>query len=211
MTRLLGAALGVLVLGAATPALAGGYWDAGYGYGDGAPPLPPPCRAYRPCPPPPCPPPRQDGWREDHWRGGRVWDGGGAWVDARDWRYDSGWRMREIREDRDDHDGWDEEGVVIPSEFFDGSGGGVGPEFLYDEGGGGGGVVESAGFAGAGAFAEASASAAVDVNVRFHERHHRFFPPHPTPCVPCQMHHMPMRGWGRPMAMHGWSGGGRRR
>jgi len=178
------AAVGALILAlGAGPALAGGYWDAGYpSAGDASP------DAYhhdgdcdRPCPP--CPDERELGWR----------DGRG---DREGWEHE-GWEHDGWERDGWERDGWREHGrqadeVFVPAEFFEG-GGGVGPDVFIEDSGGGGGVVDEGAFAGAGAFASASASASARVSI--HERefiHDREFMHHQM------MHHMMMH----PMMMH---------
>jgi hypothetical protein len=208
MKSMAGAALGALILFAgAAPAFAGGYWDAG-NLPDPPGAAGPSCNVDRPCPPPPCPQEQRSAWRERDQRGGDH-----AWSRDSGWSEDSGWRVERDQRDSgwdENRDGYDDEGAVIPSEFFD-NGGGVGPDTFVDYGGGGGGGSAGAGaFAGADAFAGASASASVDVNIGFHghDHGHHMMPPRPKPCPPQQ--HM---GYSRMphMAMHGWSGGGRRR
>ena len=165
-----GATMAALILGAAAPALAGGYWDAGNAAIDPAA-GPAPCRLHGPpCPPPPCPQERQGAWREH---------------DSQAWSEGSAWRG-EVRRD-------EEANVVVPAEFFET--GGVGPDFLYDDEGGGGGYVEGGASASAGAFASASAS--VDISLREHERfgHERHMMPPPRQPMRCPPQRHMMAHW----------------
>ena len=151
MKTLAGAALCALVLAAAAPAFAGGYWDLR----DAAPAPPdaaydgPPCERACPPPQPPCPPPRHRVYRgeEDSWQEGPP-----------------------PAEEAD---------VVMPAEFFE-TESSVGPAFLDEGGGGGGGAVETDAFGGAEAFASASASASahVSVDVRVMEMQRRMMHQH---------------------------------
>jgi hypothetical protein len=153
MNILAGAALGALMLAAAAPAFAGGYWDLR----DGTPAPPdaaydgPPCERACPPPQPPCPPPR----RRVYQREAESWQQGPPSAEAAN--------------------------VVVPAEFFDVESS-VGPAFLDEGGGGGGGAVETGGFGGAEGFAAASASASasahVSVNVRVMEMQRRMMRQH---------------------------------